>query len=1383
MGTDGVARAAVEVERLDEASTLEVGSSEFFFRPLREVSSSGKLEGLSIADGAGAAAGSVSYDAGLRGSSRALALCARRGLLCILSPGRRGFWVYSVESLLVAYQGEVLDHTEIEGCYTPLEGQAKAFALSASHDESFLCAVCDDGLAFYSLGNEAVSTLAQPLRLVRQTNAFGAGEGEAVRLFSWGAAARDSAAFLAVSDSGTLKVWSEGGTRTVEGKSVTCAAWSADGGHLAYGSGKSVAVLQSSFELAFDVELSHQDFDIKTNSVAWLSRDSLLVMCMTEAGEDAEEEELAFCFTVKFSLGSGGEFQKVCVNRVDEDSACIALDEEGAPLGTGPYLHHCQIQEWKTSIIAHRKSVGDCSISILAADESTPGFNSVEVLQDGFDDADSLRPAIPLRTDEDEGDDFIVGMQVYTGDSKVRVKDPMKEAYVELDKAFPILFVQTLSSKLFLFSFATTSESLPGCHGYDSLPEIISDETLSKVIDVSDGDGLLARDQEPKDMTKAALQQGLPDSDDTDEEEEGIEEATVTALKRGLPDSSDGSDEDEEADCATEAALQKGLPDSDVDDDSDTTEEKHRELAPPMLTIPSAEKSGSVVFQSTPAFQSTSFKEQTSSLPSFGAVGKPGDDHGKVKETQPVTFGVPSFKPLDFAAGAGQQKKQEAPSNVFGGSFTTKPAFPPPVAFGNFGAGTGLSKDASAPTKEIKKLEPAPTFRKADLKQSPLLSKLQDSFVETLVAVRQMQTRLASIVIDKDCNALRSLPESMKRLTKAGTEIAKAKVDLEESRGTVESLLQKLKVLEKKAQAYSSPSMEAESLQSITNTSIRSKREEMSSAFTALQDTVNDVTEFLSKYDIKKYRIPSSAQNTPKQQSVHGIYSTINAQNSLAKHQTLQLDDLSARVEELKREKSNSKSRFISSLTTKFSDLQPADEEYEEPSSPWQKKEKDFVMSSILDAMLGGPRTTKILDISSTSLTSKTKKTKSKIINEQPTKSTGGAPMPPMPSFGQMKAAKDTMSTFLAKKEDAPAKPAKSESETVAKAGSPSLAVAPTNTQDLPSFGQLNVTNAQGKEGMVKTAVVASTQAQAGSISAFGSSTIFGSSSSAFGKSTSFGASSSTFGASSSAFGGSPSSAFGASSSGFGASSSSFGASSSAFGAASSSFGSSSSAFGASSSAFGGSSGKFGNSSSAFGGSLSTFGASSSGFGGSSFGKPATISAFGQPSTFGQSSSFGSFGSAAQTPSVNQSPFGKVAQQTTTSSSIAQFGKPAAAFGQSQSPFGAFGGGGQSGFGAVAKSQGHTGSPNAFGGSPSAFGGSSFGQPESFGQPAAGFGGQSQSPFAAQPQSTPFGQPQQPGGGGFGGGGFGAPAQMNPTQTAGFSSQMKANPSAWQPRR
>ena len=46
-----------------------------------------------------------------------------------------------------------------------------------------------------------------------------------------------------------------------------------------------------------------------------------------------------------------------------------------------------------------------------------------------------------------------------------------------------------------------------------------------------------------------------------------------------------------------------------------------------------------------------------------------------------------------------------------------------------------------------------------------------------------------------------------------------------------------------------------------------------------------------------------------------------------------------------------------------------------------------------------------------------------------------------MPSFGQMKAAKDTMSTFLAKKEDAPAKSA-----------TPALAVLPCSDA---SFGQM----------------------------------------------------------------------------------------------------------------------------------------------------------------------------------------------------------------------------------------------------------------------------------------------------------------------------------------
>ena len=154
----------------------------------------------------------------------------------------------------------------------------------------------------------------------------------------------------------------------------------------------------------------------------------------------------------------------------------------------------------------------------------------------------------------------LLNASVHRGQQK-RVKDPMKEAYAELDKAFPILFVQTLSSKLFLFHLPRP-ESLPGCHVYDSLPEIISDETLSKLIDVSDGDGLLARDQEPADDKSCAAARS---PDRYGRRGRGIEEATVTALSYL---DSDGSDEDEEADCATEAAA-KGLPDSDVDDDSD----------------------------------------------------------------------------------------------------------------------------------------------------------------------------------------------------------------------------------------------------------------------------------------------------------------------------------------------------------------------------------------------------------------------------------------------------------------------------------------------------------------------------------------------------------------------------------------------------------------------------------------------------------------------------------------------------------------------------------------------------------------------------------------------------------------------------------------------
>ena len=279
---------------------------------------------------------------------------------------------------------------------------------------------------------------------------------------------------------------------------------------------------------------------------------------------------------------------------------------------------------------------------------------------------------------------------------------------------------------------------------------------------------------------------------------------------------------------------------------------------------------------------------------------------------------------------------------------------------------------------------------------------------------------------------------------------------------------------------------------------------------------------------------------------------------------------------------------------------------------------------------------------------------------------------------------------------------------------------------------------------MVKTAVVVSTQAQAGSISALGRTT-FGSSSSAFGKSTSFGFSSSTFGASSSAFGGSPSSAFGASSSGFGTSSSSFGASSSAF--------------------------------------LILFQCLwrleqclwwllrqvwklfqcvwwffehlwgiLQWFWRLILWEAGDDICVWPAFHFWPVLKFGSFGSAVQTPSGTRALWqGCTADHNLIS--IAQF---VAAAGQK--PIRAFGGGGQSGFGAVAKSQGHK--PKRFGGSPSALEVLPSGNQQLW-TAAAGFGGQSQSPLLHSHGHAR--QPQQPGGlrrwlrG---------TREMNPTQTA-----------------
>ena len=1291
---DEVERVAVQVEGPSDSSAVETGSSAYFFRPLRDLSASGKLEGLSVTSGGGGGAGSGAYDDELGGNARTLAICPGRGLLCSLSPGRAGFWVYGVDALIKAYQGEAVDGEAVGGCYTPLEGTSVATALEASSDESFLSVVCEDRVLFYSLLDIVEGDPAFPdkrLQLVRSFQVFGGvgEEKESVTSFRWGSLA-GSPSFLAVSDRGALKIVSQGGSRTIRESGVECAAWSPDDAHVAYGSGKRLSVVRSDFSSAFDADLAHPDFEITINSVVWLSRDVCLAVCMTQECDDAEEEELAFCFTIRIALDANGRYAKAQVAMLDEDSACIALDEEGAPMGTGPYLHHCQVSAWNVSIIAHRKSVGDCSVSIIARDEDSSEYRSVEVLQDGFDDADSLRVAIPLRTDKDEGDDFIVGLQVYTRENKVRVKDPLKEAYSELEKSFPIVFAQTLSAKLFLFSFGPASDTavLP-CKDRVVPRSACSPEVLCSAIDGCAHEG--------------------------GSSEEGAKEG----------------------DKSHEAALKQGLPESDSDDFDDEEEEEEVSTAPAVKKWPASFLAkNKEQNDSTAAAVAEEIEKAKSPAPSIAAANP----------------GVPTFN-----FGAPKAADTAAPS--FG-----------KVSFGSqaptFGSGVKQEEKMGVIKAE------APSFKRAEL-SSPLLSKLQNSFVETLVEVRRMQQKCAASIKDKDCDALRSLSVSgVKKLTALGTQISKSKSDLEQSRGTVESLLQKLKVLEKKAQTYSTPSLEADSLHSITNTSIGSKRDEISNSFSALQEAVNDVTEFLEKCGSKMYKISSHSQGLQKQKSVHGIYSTINAQATLAKNQSLHLDDLRERLEDLKREKSSSRSGLLTSLTRKFGELMPA-EEYAQHTSPWQVKERDFISSSILKAISKNPRITRIHKAPTQKIeniaVNNVSKVESQTTNQTKivaAKSTGGAPMPPMPSFGQMKSAQQTMSTFLNKEEP------KEKEETPAKPAAKTTGGAPM--PPMPSFGQMKLAKdtmstflkkedapAKAPESPAKASTPAKTPEKV---------------------STAFGSSPGAFGAASSAFGAS-SSAFGASSSSFGSASSGFGGSSSTFGASSGTFGASSGTFGASSSTFGASSGVFGASSGAFGASSGAFGASSSAFGKSSFGQAASISGFGQGASFGQSSpsafgsSFGQSGTPPTPGSVSNSPFGQVAQQAggsgfgaggTGPASIAQFGKPAAAFGSlggGPSPFAAFGSAQQPGFGQPA-------SPGSSG-----FGGN------------AGFGSAGQSGFGGfggggQQQPGPagaFGQPAPVGG--FGGGGFGAPAEMQPTQAAGFSNKMRSNPSAWQPRR
>ena len=1540
----------VEVETEVEDESIEAGESSYFFRPLRPISEQGKLEGLRVRCGPSGSEKTGeeeeeeeedrSYGDDLPGRARSLALSHRRGLLFALSPDLAGFWTYGIQNIIETYQeGSCIEKQQVKGTYTKIENLMTATALSVNSDESLLCVTCAQKLLFFSLAGLDAGTASEETigpELLKEIEVF---EQQNLKHFEWSSAG-GSSNFVVVSGKGDMKVVAEK-TYTVEEECIECAAWSPDDACIAYGSKRILTVVKSNFEQAFEVELSHSDYKTQINSIVWLSSDTMLVMCMSEGCDDADQEELAVCFSVKITSDESNDFSKAEVRKIDEDSICIALDEEGAPLGSGPYLHHCSIPDWKTTIVANRKSVGDCSINIMALDSASATYNVVEVLQNGFDDADSLRPAIPLRTDKDEGDDFLVGLQMFPGKNKIRVKDPMKEAYVELDRSFPIAFAQTLSSKIFLFSFAGMSEDLPSTCSDSAVPNNSSVESFCERIDSlkseqtsnledetgkspeNDGkqinwaaiqqrslpdDDTDESESDVDESTQAAIQQrSLPD-DDTDESESDVDESTQAAIQQSLPD--DDTDESEsDVDESTQAAIQQSLPDDDTEEDDETEEEEEdiRSKQGSLAAISSATKVKEAFGKSAPSFgasvpsfgasvpsfgasvpsfgasvpsfgasvpsfgasassfgasassfgasapssgaSASSFGASASSfgasVPSFGiqnAPSKPFDpsafantfsNQNKAVATSQPTKGVniPAVKSLNLS-GLGHQKKEptsEKDTSISDGLTKAAPASKSLLPSG-FGKGMPPKADVAKIEPTLKKPEKK-SVKKVEM-QSPLLTKLQDSFIETLLEARSMQEKLASSLKGEDCSALASLPERMKKSMVTSTEISKLKMELEQSRGTAETLIQKLKALEKQAQTYSTPRMEADSLHSIANASIGSKRHIMRNSLSSLQETVNDITEFLNKNDMNKYRIPLQSQAAPKQKSVRSIYSTINAQSTLARNQNLRLDYLREKVDELKRERSSQKfsklsigvgDMGVSSLTGKFGELMPADDgEFAQlPSSPWQVKERDFILSSIVNSLQKasasteneGPRITRVkvarrdqpsevkkietkpilaLNGSSTFAKSipapntlsfgqsnqenklmgafmKKEEVKPATAKAAPAKS-ASAPMPPMPSFGQLKVAKDTMSSFMEKEEVKPAKPAAAPSNS----GSASM-------PPMPSFGQLKAAketmSSFMKKEEVKPATAKAAPAKSGSapmppMPSFGQLKAAKDTMSTFMKKEEAQPAKEKTSPSQPAAAptppilSSPASAFGQ---------------------------------------------------------LNVAKDTTSAFMKKEEAQPAKVTTAPTQSAM-PSSPMPSFGqlnvakekAAPVAPAVSSTP-----QVSPFAQSQSSFGQPAfgqsafaqPAFGQSafsptsassqpafgQSAFGQMGGTsqpafGQSAFGKIASSQpGFGAATSAFGGATqsafgqSAFGGASGSQP-AFGQSAFGqmgasqpaFGQSSFGQFSPSVGQSPFSQQNtQPQSAGFGGNAFGAV----PTTSANFTAKIKSNPGAWQPRR
>ena len=907
-----VGGAAPDREVQLDVEETEAGPSSVFFRPVGDLVA-GKVKGIRIPRSDGVATEGYDAESSLDGGARMLAVCSRRGLVCVVPPDRRGFWLYKFGQLVQTLQSDDPE-SKPDGLFVASD-QSAVLQISATDDEGMLAVVCPRHIAFHSfaqLESGVAATACEPVKVLELVQ----GERK-LRHFEWQPGLTTPYKFLAISSDNVLHLMN--GTGSVLTKSdVVTASWSPSGALIARAPANSAGLLISDADLEVSVLVSLQPRndkeheDLAIDSVVWLSQTALLTVCMYDG------EEAAISFVV--ILGEKSlEVERIL--KLDEDTMCIALDGEGAPEGTGPYLHFASLQnEWKLSVVAHRKSVGDCAINLISGSNADgPKFLAVEVVQGVYEDSDSLRLALPLRSDKDDGDDFIVGLQVCLAENGVKVKDPRKESYTEMPGSFPILLVQSLSGHLFLFSLATLKlehqQTVLRAHTPDPRHVECFCDDIDRLLGDGEGDGATTH------ATKS------PD----DEARDG--EGTSGA----------GSQSDRGAPLATASKLPPPpVFASGSEDDFDDDEENEEEEEEKVEEI-----------------------EGASTQPAMGA--------GVVNLAQGFTSLIPTFSKATATPAKDNQAPQAAPTSNTAKSAFTMPSQKSPL--GTFGVkeGSGAKSKIGSASKPFRneKAERLLAFRVPNM--TPAVDKMQDAFLNALLDTDELVSTLSvRLSHASELDGLRSFGDVQRSSEKMKAEIAEIAKSLDRMRTVSETLLKKMKTVESRAQNISLRYKNPDALYNLSEESAESKLREISSTLFSLQETMKDVTEFLDSNTSHRQSKLNGSHGTPASHSVYRIYGTINAQSALSKQQKMKLGELKDMLENLLEQRKLKRRTHAlhrtpdTSLSGKMDN--GFDKEYESATtSPWQSKQKDTLLSSILDAVertsgasSGGVRVTRL---------------------------------------------------------------------------------------------------------------------------------------------------------------------------------------------------------------------------------------------------------------------------------------------------------------------------------------------------------------------------------------------------------------------------------------